>query len=102
MDEQLVMDLKTPLMSWETGFPLPQAVHDSAPFEEELELFCRALSHDLRAPLRAMDRSAKGLLNSLASRLDWEEAKRFQSLIHTNELMAELIDSLLFLARADQ
>src|SRR6476660_3087156 len=97
MDEQLVMDLKVPLMSWETGFSL--CPPEAAPFQEELELFCRALSHDLRAPLRAMDQSAKVLLNSLSSRLDWEEAKRFQKLIQTNEFMAELIDGLLFLSR---
>jgi light-regulated signal transduction histidine kinase (bacteriophytochrome) len=97
MDEQLVMDLKVPLMSWETGLPLSPP--EASPFQEELELFCRALSHDLRAPLRAMDQSAKVLLNSLASRLDWEEAKRFQKLIQTNEFMAELIDGLLFLSR---
>jgi light-regulated signal transduction histidine kinase (bacteriophytochrome) len=97
MDEQLVMDLKVPLMTWETGFSLSPS--ETPPFQEELELFCRALSHDLRAPLRAMDQSAKVLLNSLASRLDWEEAKRFQKLIQTNEFMAELIDGLLFLSR---
>jgi light-regulated signal transduction histidine kinase (bacteriophytochrome) len=97
MDEQLVMDLKVPLMSWETGFSLSPP--EAQPFQEELELFCRALSHDLRAPLRAMDQSAKVLLNSLSSRLDWEEAKRFQKLIQTNEFMAELIDGLLFLSR---
>jgi len=66
---------------------------------DELDLVCYAISHDLRAPLRAIDSSAKLLRASLEQRLDSSDAARFQMLIQAGQREARMLDGLLLLCR---
>jgi light-regulated signal transduction histidine kinase (bacteriophytochrome) len=65
----------------------------------ELEAFSYSVSHDLRAPLRAISGFAQAVVEDYAPRLD-EEGKRFLGLIQDNaHRMGQLIDDLLTFSR---
>ncbi len=65
----------------------------------ELEAFAYSVSHDLRAPLRAMDGFSLALLRSYGDQLD-ARAKEFLGFIRqSSQTMAQLIDDLLSLSR---
>jgi DNA-binding response OmpR family regulator len=66
---------------------------------KELEAFSYSVSHDLRAPLRAIDGFSKLLLDEHASRLD-PEGQDYLRRVRTATLrMSELIDDLLEMSR---
>jgi len=66
---------------------------------KELEAFSYSVSHDLRAPLRAIDGFSKSLLAQYADRLD-DRGRHFLGRVRAGtQRMAELIDDLLGLAR---
>ncbi|HHS14188.1 MAG TPA: transporter substrate-binding domain-containing protein [bacterium] len=66
---------------------------------QELEAFTYSVSHDLRAPLRAVDGYSKFLLEDYGDKLD-TEGKRFIRVIHENAAkMDRLILDLLNLSR---
>ena len=65
----------------------------------ELDSFAYTVSHDLRAPLRAMDGFSRILLDEYMDRLD-EDATRYLSFIRSNaQGMQELVDGLLAFSR---
>jgi PAS domain S-box-containing protein len=65
----------------------------------ELEAFSYSVAHDLRAPLRGIDGFSQALLEDYAEKLD-EEGKRYLARVRESaQHMAQLIDSLLSLAR---
>jgi PAS domain S-box-containing protein len=65
----------------------------------ELEAFSYSVSHDLRAPLRAIDGFSQALLEDYENRLD-AQGKDYLTRIRTStRLMAELIEDLLKLSR---
>jgi len=67
---------------------------------QELESFAYAVSHDLRAPLRAMDGFSRALLEDCAPALDAEGRGYLDQIIKASHTMAGLIDGLLLLSRA--
>jgi PAS domain S-box-containing protein len=65
----------------------------------EMEAFSYSVSHDLRAPLRAMDGFSRILLEDHEKQLD-AEGKRLLGVVRTNTVqMANLIDDLLSFSR---
>jgi light-regulated signal transduction histidine kinase (bacteriophytochrome) len=68
----------------------------------ELEAFTYSVSHDLRAPLRAIDGFSRILEDEYAPHLD-AEARRLLSITRKNALhMGQLIDDLLALSRVSR
>jgi signal transduction histidine kinase len=66
---------------------------------KELEAFAYSVSHDLRAPLRAVDGFSKFVLEDYENKLD-SEGKRLLNLIRSNiQKMDQLITDLLALSR---
>lgn len=66
---------------------------------EELESFAYSVSHDLRAPLRAIDGFSQAVLEDCADQVN-EQGKEYLARVRANsQRMAELIDALLKLSR---
>jgi PAS domain S-box-containing protein len=66
---------------------------------KELEAFSYSVSHDLRAPLRAMVSYAQILINDFSSELDPEAFSLLQKIMASGMKMSLLIDSLLDFSR---
>ncbi|EME69548.1 PAS domain S-box [Paramagnetospirillum caucaseum] len=67
---------------------------------EELESFSYAVSHDLRAPLRAMTGFSQALVEDFGDSLEGEARNYLDEIVRGGKHMAELIDGLLQLARS--
>ena len=67
---------------------------------KELESFSYTVSHDLRAPLRAIDGFSQMLLRDIGDKLDSESARKFGVISDNSKKMGHLIDDLLRLSRA--
>jgi light-regulated signal transduction histidine kinase (bacteriophytochrome) len=66
---------------------------------QELETFSYSISHDLRAPLRAIDGLSRMLTDSLGAEIN-EDAHHYLDMLHDNvRQMNELIDGLLHFSR---
>jgi hypothetical protein len=66
---------------------------------KELEAFAYSVSHDLRAPLRAIKGFSQILLKDFAEKLDGEGSDFLQRISQAASQMSELIESLLSLSR---
>lgn len=69
---------------------------------QELEAFSYSVSHDLRAPLRAVDGFSYALLQDCADQLDDEGRTHLQRIRAATKRMGQLIDDLLTLSRINQ
>jgi PAS domain S-box-containing protein len=66
---------------------------------KELEAFSYSVSHDLRAPLRAMDGFSRILVDEYASQLPSEAARYLKTIRESSQQMRHLIDDLLSFSR---
>lgn len=66
---------------------------------KELEAFCYSVSHDLRAPLRAIDGYAHALKEDYSEALDESAVDYLSRIRGSAQKMAQLIDDLLNLSR---
>ena len=66
---------------------------------KELEAFSYSVSHDLRAPLRAMDGFSMALIEDYADKLDETGQNYLRRIRAGSQRMAELIDDLLHLSQ---
>lgn len=78
---------------------LEQKVDELAAANEELESFNYSVSHDLRAPLRAMDGFSEAVLEDYGPRLDDEGRRLLARVRAASQRMEWLIDGLLMLSR---
>ena len=69
---------------------------------KDLESFTYSVSHDLRAPLRAIDGFSKMLLRDAGDQLDRESRRKLAVVRESTEKMNRLIDDLLDLSRLDR
>ncbi len=65
----------------------------------ELEAFAYSVSHDLRAPLRAINGFSQALLEDYGDQLDEDAQDYFDRIRHNAQRMGTLIDDLLSLSR---
>jgi PAS domain S-box-containing protein len=63
--------------------------------QEELEAFSYSVSHDLRAPIRAINGYTQILLEDHAQSIDQDGQNVLQAVIHNSRKMGQLIDDLL-------
>lgn len=68
----------------------------------ELEAFSYSVSHDLRAPLRAMDGFSQAVLEDYADKLDENGVDYLNRIRSASQRMATMIDSLLGLSRVSR
>ncbi len=69
---------------------------------KELEAFSYSVSHDLRAPLRAIDGFSKALLDEYATKLDDQACRYLQRVRTAAQKMSSLINDLLDLSRVSR
>jgi PAS domain S-box-containing protein len=65
----------------------------------ELESFSYSVSHDLRAPLRAIDGYARLILKKQADNFDEDTLNKFKVIRSSTQMMGQLIDDLLTFSR---
>jgi light-regulated signal transduction histidine kinase (bacteriophytochrome) len=78
---------------------LKQAVSELETTNRELESFSYSVSHDLRAPLRAITGFTRMLQERLGDRLDADEQRLLTVVTDNSRLMGQLIDDLLHFSR---
>lgn len=69
---------------------------------KELESFSYSVSHDLRAPLRAIDGYSRMILKKQGDHFDKDTKRQFQVIRDQTEKMGSLIDDLLTFSRLDR
>lgn len=102
-----IEDVTEKVRAWEELFQLNQELEDRVhqrtseleKANKELEAFCYSVSHDLRAPLRAVDGFSDELLKRYAEKFDDRGRHYLQRVRAGTVRMGELIDDLLLLSR---
>lgn len=82
-----------------TNTQLDRSTRELQAANHELEAFSYSVSHDLRAPLRAINGFSSAIAEDYADVLDEEGKDHLQSLCDASRQMGRLIDALLRLSR---
>ena len=102
-----IEDVTDKVQAWDALYKLNRELEDRVQdrtselesANKELEAFCYSVSHDLRAPLRALDGFSDELLRCYADRLD-ETGRHYLKRVRAGtQRMGQLIDDLLQLSR---
>ena len=83
----------------ELNVRLEQRSHELEAMNQELEAFSYSVSHDLRAPLRAIDGFSQALLEDYGEQLDTTAQSYLDRIRAGTQRMGHLIDDLLHLSR---
>jgi len=102
-----IEDVTDTVQAWDALYKLNRELEDRVldrtgeleAANKELEAFCYSVSHDLRAPLRALDGFSDELLRCYAERLDEKGRHYLQRVRAGTQRMGQLIDDLLQLSR---
>ncbi|HEY3225551.1 MAG TPA: ATP-binding protein [Planctomycetota bacterium] len=78
---------------------LRSRMEELAAVNKELEGFSYSVSHDLRAPLRAIDGFSRMLIEDFAERVDGEGRRYLNVIMENTRKMGQLIDDLLEFSR---
>jgi signal transduction histidine kinase len=78
---------------------LKERTHQLENANKELESFSYSISHDLRAPLRAIDGYSKMILRQQGDKFDENTKHQFDVIRNNAKMMGQLIDDLLALSR---
>src|SRR5450631_1570088 len=79
----------------ERTFQLESVNNELESVNKELESFSYSVSHDLRAPIRAINAYTKILVEDYSGKIDTDGAKILYSIMRNSKKMGELIDDLL-------
>jgi len=83
----------------ERTFELKKRTAQVEEANKELESFAYSVSHDLRAPLRAIDGYARMLLKKLGHEFDEDSLRKFNVIRSSSQMMGQLIEDILTLSR---
>ncbi|MBI2917868.1 MAG: hypothetical protein HYY01_07710 [Chloroflexi bacterium] len=83
----------------EANAALKQQATQLANLNKELDAFAYSVSHDLRAPLRAIDGFSQALLEDYLDKLDAQGVDYLNRVRNASQAMGRLIDGLLKLSR---
>jgi PAS domain S-box-containing protein len=81
---------------------MAEAKADAESTSREFEAFSYSVAHDLRAPLRGIDGFSQALIEDYSDKIDEEGRNHLRIVRESAQYMAQLIDSLLSLARVTQ
>lgn len=78
---------------------LGNLIHELEDANKELESFSYSVSHDLRAPLRAIEGYSRMILRKHADNFDGDTRRKFNVIMDNTRLMGQLIEDLLDFSR---
>ncbi len=97
--ERVVAEMEVRKLNHELEERVKERTANLTAINEELESFTYTVSHDLRAPIRAIDGFAKILVKKLEGRIDDKEAHYLDNVLESSKKMGHLIDDLLSFSR---
>ena len=99
MTERRLTEEKLRQLNEELERRVQQRTADLLAANSELEAFSYSVSHDLRAPLRALDGFSRLLLDTTRGKLNEQEQDYLRRIRNAAQRMAQLTDALLMLSR---
>ena len=99
LEYEIEAGLRTASQIVQLNLELTQTVSQLQGANQELEAFAYSVSHDLRAPLRAIGGFSQALLEDFGDRLEAEARDYLNEIVTGAGHMAQLIDGLLTLSR---
>ena len=100
LEQDIVVRQQTAAAIEELNQELSQTVAQLQGANQELEAFAYSVSHDLRAPLRAMGGFSEALVEDYGDKLETEAREYLEEIIVGSRHMGQLIDGLLTLSRS--